>query len=65
MKKLLLSILLLASFVFVGLPMNLSQANAASYKLVWYIVIAGVSALAVGAITYFVVGYIERKKGCK
>lgn len=45
--------------------MNLSQANAASYKLVWYIVIAGVSALAVGAITYFVVEYIERKKGCK
>ena len=32
MKKLLLSILLIASFVFVGLPMNLSQANAASYK---------------------------------
>ena len=34
-------------------------------KLVWYIVIAGVSALAVGVITYFLVGYIERKKGCK
>ena len=34
-------------------------------NLIWYIVIAGVSALAVGAITYFVVGYIERKKGCK
>ena len=34
-------------------------------NLVWYIVIAGVSALAVGVITYFVVGYIERKKGCK
>ena len=34
-------------------------------NLVWYIVIAGVSALAVGAITYFVVGYIEWKKGCK
>lgn len=34
-------------------------------KLVWYIIIAGVSALAVGVITYFVVGYIERKKGCK
>ena len=34
-------------------------------KLVWYIAIAGVSALAVGVITYFVVEYIDRKKGCK
>ena len=32
MKKILLSILLIVSFVFVGLPMNTSQANAASYE---------------------------------
>lgn len=30
-------------------------------RLIWYIVLVGVSALAVGVITYFVVGYIERK----
>ena len=32
MKKILLSFLLIASFVFVGLPINTSQANAASYE---------------------------------
>lgn len=31
-------------------------------RLIWYIVLVGVSAIAVGVITYFVVGYIEKKK---
>lgn len=34
-------------------------------RLIWYIVLVGVSALAVGVITYFVVGYIERKRKWK
>ena len=34
-------------------------------RLIWYIVLVGVSAIAVGVITYFVVGYIERKKKWK
>ena len=34
-------------------------------RLTWYIVLVGVSAIAVGVITYFVVGYIERKKKWK
>ena len=31
-------------------------------RLIWYIVLVGVSAIAVGVITYFVVGNIEKKK---